>query len=147
LQFNAGAPAYTFNVTSTSSVPSSLIISGSGVADISGNAPTFVVSGVSSALARLQFTNGSTADDSIIITNAFGQTIFSYGPTSNGALDYRLLASEVAQMSEPPVAPQAPQAEEQPKEPPKVEVTIGPAVEARSKSIPKKEAKGADAAA
>ena len=78
---------------------------------------------------------------------SFGQTIFSYGPTSNGALDYRLLASEIAQMSEPPVAPQAPQVEEQPKEPPKVEVTIGPAVEARSKSIPKKEAKGADAAA
>src|SRR5690348_8674588 len=56
---------------------------------------------------------------------SFGQTIFTYGPTSNGALDYRLLASEVAQMSEelvvqPEVVASAkPQAAE-----PKVEVTI-----------------------
>ncbi len=81
LQFNAGAPAYTFNVTGTSGVPSSLIISGSGVADISGNAPTFVVSGVANALGTLQFTNGSTADDSVIVTNAFGQTVFSNNST------------------------------------------------------------------
>jgi len=77
LQFNTGAPAYTFNVTGTSGVPSSLIISGSGVADISGNAPTFEVSGVSGALGTLQFSNASTADDAVIKTHAFGQTIFS----------------------------------------------------------------------
>jgi fibronectin-binding autotransporter adhesin len=84
LQFNAGAPAYTFNITGTSGVPSSLVIQGDGVADISGNAPTFVVSGVSGALGTLQFNNASTADDAIIITNAFGQTIFS--GTSTGAV-------------------------------------------------------------
>ena len=58
-------------------LPSSLIVSGSGVADISGNAPTFVVSGVAGALGTLQFTGSSTADDATIRTNAFGQTIFS----------------------------------------------------------------------
>jgi fibronectin-binding autotransporter adhesin len=81
LQFNAGAPAYIFNVTGTSGIPSSLIIQGNGVADISGNAPTFVVSGVSGVLGTLQFNNASTADDAVIITNAFGQTIFSGNST------------------------------------------------------------------
>jgi fibronectin-binding autotransporter adhesin len=83
LRFNAGAPAYTFNITGTSGVPSSLVIQGDGVADISGNAPTFVVSGVSGAFGTLQFNNASTADDATIITNAFGQTIFT--GTSTGA--------------------------------------------------------------
>lgn len=32
---------------------------------------------------------------------SFGQTIFAYGPTSNGALDYRALANEVISMVEP----------------------------------------------
>jgi len=84
LQFNAGAPAYTFNITGTSGVPSSLVIQGDGVADISGNAPTFVVGGVSAALGTLQFNNASTADDATIVTNAFGQTIFT--GTSTAAL-------------------------------------------------------------
>jgi autotransporter-associated beta strand protein len=79
LQFNdvLGAPAYTFNVTGSGSGSSSLVILGSGVADISGQVPTFVVSGVAGALGTLQFSNASTADDAVIITNAFGQTIFS----------------------------------------------------------------------
>ncbi|MGA7489575.1 MAG: autotransporter-associated beta strand repeat-containing protein [Xanthobacteraceae bacterium] len=85
LQFNAGAPAYTFNVTGTSGVASSLVIQGDGVADISGNAPTFVVSGVAGALGTLQFNNASTADDATIITNAFGQTIFSGNSTGGSA--------------------------------------------------------------
>ena len=65
LQFNTGAPAYIFNVTGTAGVASSLIVSGSGVADISGNAPTFVVSGVAGALGTLQFTNSATPDDAV----------------------------------------------------------------------------------
>jgi autotransporter-associated beta strand protein len=85
LQFNAGAPAYTFNITGTSGVPSSLVIQGDGVADISGNAPTFVVSGVAGALGTLQFNNASTSDDATIITNAFGQTIFSGNSTGGTA--------------------------------------------------------------
>jgi len=84
LQFNTGAPTYIFNVTGTAGVASSLIVSGSGVADISGNAPTFVVSGVAGALGTLQFTNSSTPDDAVITTNAFGRTIFS--DNSTGAL-------------------------------------------------------------
>jgi autotransporter-associated beta strand protein len=84
LQFNVGAPAYTFNITGSASGASSLIVSGSGVADISGNAPTFVVSGIPGAPGTLRFTNSSTAGDATIITNAFGQTIFS--GTSNGGV-------------------------------------------------------------
>jgi autotransporter-associated beta strand protein len=85
LQFNSTAPAYTFNVTGTSSSSSSLIIQGDGVADISGNAPTFVVSGVSGKLGTLQFKNFSTPDDATITTNAFGQTIFSDNSTGDVA--------------------------------------------------------------
>jgi fibronectin-binding autotransporter adhesin len=85
LQFNAGAPAYTFNITGTGGVPSSLVIRGDGVADISGNAPTFVVSGVAGALGTLQFNNSSTADDANIVTNAFGQTIFTGNSTGGSA--------------------------------------------------------------
>jgi autotransporter-associated beta strand protein len=84
LQFNAGAPAYTFNIAGSASGASSLIVSGSGVADISGNAPTFVVRGIPGAPGTLQFTNSATAGDATIITNAFGQTIFS--GTSNGGV-------------------------------------------------------------
>ena len=85
LQFNGGAPAYTFNVTGTSGVPSSLVIQGDGIADISGNAPTFVVSGLAGALGALQFNNASTAGDANIITNSFGQTTFSGNSTGGSA--------------------------------------------------------------
>jgi autotransporter-associated beta strand protein len=98
LQFNATAPAYTFNVTGTSGVPSSLVIQGDGVADVSGNAPTFVVSGVSGALGTLQFNNASTAGDAIIMTNAFGQTIFS-GNSSGGSARFITNAGGVVDFS------------------------------------------------
>jgi fibronectin-binding autotransporter adhesin len=90
LQFNAGAPGYTFNITGTSGVPSSLAIQGDGVADISGNAPTFMVSGDASASGTLQFNNSSTAGDAIITTNAFSQTIFHRQQHARyGALHHR----------------------------------------------------------
>ena len=38
---------------------------------------------------------------------SFGQTIIAYGPTSNGAADYRALAREVIEMSEPSDGPEA----------------------------------------
>ncbi len=38
---------------------------------------------------------------------SFGQTIIAYGPTSNGAADYRSLATEVIEMSEPALQPAA----------------------------------------
>ena len=40
---------------------------------------------------------------------SFGQTIIKYGPTSNGAQDYRSLAREVMAMSDPQVEAGAPQ--------------------------------------
>ncbi len=63
---------------------------------------------------------------------SFGQTIIAYGPTSNGAADYRALAKEIDAMTpatapavqvtpEPQVAPIAPT--------PKVEVTISPSIQ------------------
>jgi outer membrane autotransporter protein len=73
------------NVTSTGGNPSALIIQGDGVADISGNAPTFVVSGALGARGTLQFRNSSTPDDAVITTNAFGQTIFSDNSTGGMA--------------------------------------------------------------
>ena len=87
LQFNAVRPAgtYTFNITGTVGGASSLVIQGDGIADISGNVPTFVVSGVSGAPGTLQFNNSSTADDAIITTNAFGQTIFTGNSTGGFA--------------------------------------------------------------
>lgn len=85
---------------------------------------------------------------------SFGQTIFAYGPTSNGASDYRALAGEVMRMSEatasnhPPLAasqietrpvaavaagsiaasatPQAESAARAPAPAPKVEIEINP---------------------
>ena len=47
---------------------------------------------------------------------SFGQTIMKYGPTSNGALDYRALAREVIAMTPPAPGPKA--AEAGPSEPP-----------------------------
>jgi chromosome partitioning protein len=70
---------------------------------------------------------------------SFGQTIFTYGPTSNGALDYRLLASEVAAMGEEIVSATPQEA---------VEVSVNSsAIEAMSKTSARKEPTGADAAA
>src|SRR5690348_13668627 len=48
---------------------------------------------------------------------SFGQTIIAYEPNSNGAADYRALAKEVLEM-------------EKPKEPPKLEMTINPELDA-----------------
>ena len=98
LEFNAGAPAYTFNITGSGSGPSSLVIQGSGVADISGNAPTFVVSGVAGALGTLQFNNASTADDAAIVTNAFGQTVFT-GNSTAGLARFTTNAGGVVEFS------------------------------------------------
>jgi chromosome partitioning protein len=47
---------------------------------------------------------------------SFGQTIMAYGPTSNGAADYRALAREVIEMAEPRVEPA-------------VEVSVNPAID------------------
>ncbi len=61
---------------------------------------------------------------------SFGQTIIAYEPTSNGAADYRALAREVMQMTEPPAAPSVPVA--QPALVPPVKPTMASAVPAPS---------------
>ena len=54
---------------------------------------------------------------------SYGQTILAYGPTSNGAADYRALAREVMEMDAKSAAPNVPAAA------PSVEVTVNPTVD------------------
>ncbi|MGJ5243095.1 autotransporter outer membrane beta-barrel domain-containing protein, partial [Bradyrhizobium oligotrophicum] len=82
LSFLSGAPAYTFNVTGSSGGAASLLISGAGIDDQSGNRPSFMVTGVSGNLGTLQFANSATAGDAVITTGAFGVTRFT--DTSSG---------------------------------------------------------------
>ncbi|MGJ5087008.1 MULTISPECIES: autotransporter domain-containing protein [unclassified Bradyrhizobium] len=82
LSFLSGAPAYTFNVTGNSGGAASLVISGAGIDDQSGNRPSFMVSGISGNLGTLQFANSATAGDAVITTGAFGVTRFT--DTSSG---------------------------------------------------------------
>jgi hypothetical protein len=70
LQFNPGAPAYTF-----STFPAfftSISITGTGIANGSSNAPTFIVNNQ----ANIFFRNTSSAGDAIIITTNGGLTAF-----------------------------------------------------------------------
>ncbi|WP_315722348.1 MULTISPECIES: autotransporter domain-containing protein [unclassified Bradyrhizobium] len=83
LTFLSGAPAYTFNVTGNAGGAASLLISGAGVDDQSGNRPSFMVSGVSGNLGTLQFENSATAGDAVVTTGAFGVTRFT-GSSSGG---------------------------------------------------------------
>ncbi|MDE2074351.1 MAG: autotransporter domain-containing protein, partial [Alphaproteobacteria bacterium] len=77
LEFKAGAPAYTFNITGTAAGASSLVISGTGIVDKSSNAPSFVVSGVSGNTGTLEFDNSATAGDATITANAYGNVLFT----------------------------------------------------------------------
>ena len=67
LQFNAGAPAYSFDST-TSSV---LTLTGAGIVNNSSNAPTFTTSN-GSRLYAIFFRNASTAADAVIANTANG---------------------------------------------------------------------------
>jgi chromosome partitioning protein len=66
---------------------------------------------------------------------SFGQNIIQYEPTSNGANDYRALAREVIEMTEPavtakvPEAPQAREAAEVLERRPVVEVSLNPSIQ------------------
>lgn len=71
LQFDAGAPAYVFNIGSANA----LTLSGTGVRNLSTNVSTFNVSG------RLNFTGGASAANAILSTAAGGIIDFS-GVTS-----------------------------------------------------------------
>ncbi|MDE2492372.1 MAG: autotransporter-associated beta strand repeat-containing protein [Alphaproteobacteria bacterium] len=83
--FNAGAPAYTFNVAGTAAGASSLVIGGNGIVDSSGNAPSFMVWGVAGDTGTLEFDNSASAGDATITANSFGTVMFTGMTDASGA--------------------------------------------------------------
>jgi autotransporter-associated beta strand protein len=79
LQFNPGAPAYSF-ITSPG-LSTSISITGAGIVNGSSNAPTFIIGNQ----ANIFFRNASTAGNAIIITNAGGLTAFVDSATGGNA--------------------------------------------------------------
>src|SRR5262249_22149652 len=76
--FNAGAPAYSFTLTSASR----LTFTGAGIVNNSSNAPSFFVP----ANSLLAFTNSSTAGNAIITNSGSGAvTQFSNSSTAGNA--------------------------------------------------------------
>ena len=74
LQFNPGAPAYSFSTFVPFFTP--INITGAGIVNDSSNAPTFIIGNQ----ARLSFLNASTAGNATIITNFGGLTLFTNAP-------------------------------------------------------------------
>jgi autotransporter-associated beta strand protein len=96
LQFNPGAPAYSF--TTENGFSTSISITGTGIINNSSNAPTFIIGNQ----ANIFFRNASTAGNAIIITNAGGLTAFvdsatggnaRFITTAGGAFDITSLSS------------------------------------------------------
>jgi autotransporter-associated beta strand protein len=96
LQFNPGAPAYSFSTFPA--LFTSINITGAGIVNSSSNAPTFIVNNQ----ANLFFRNTSSAGDAIIITTAGGLTGFvdsatggnaRFITTAGGAFDITSLSS------------------------------------------------------
>ena len=84
LQFNTGAPAYSFNVTSSSF----LEISGTGIVNNSSNRPTLVNTGPvlsNSANGGTFFLSGATAGNAVIINQSGGFTEFAANPGTASA--------------------------------------------------------------
>jgi autotransporter-associated beta strand protein len=79
LQFNPGAPAYSF--TTENGFSTSISITGTGIVNNSSNAPTFIIGNQ----ANIFFRNTSTAGSAIIITNAGGLTAFVDSATGGNA--------------------------------------------------------------
>ncbi len=96
LQFNPGAPAYSF--TTENGFSTSISITGTGIVNNSSNAPTFIIGNQ----ANIFFRNASAAGNAIIITNAGGLTAFvdsatggnaRFITTAGGAFDITSLSS------------------------------------------------------
>jgi autotransporter-associated beta strand protein len=79
LQFNPGAPAYSFSTFPA--LFTSISITGAGIVNGSSNAPTFIIGNQ----ANIFFRNASTAGNAIIITNAGGLTAFVDSATGGDA--------------------------------------------------------------
>jgi len=75
-QFNAGAPAYSFNVVAA------LVFIG-GIVNNSSNAPSFILSGPGSVLSFPNF--GGTAGNAIIVNNPGSFTFFNGTSTAGDA--------------------------------------------------------------
>src|SRR5215469_13276999 len=96
LQFNPGAPAYSF--TTENGFSTSISITGTGIVNNSSNAPTFIIG----SQANIFFRNASTAGNATIITTAGGLTAFvdsatggnaRFITTAGGAFDITSLSS------------------------------------------------------
>jgi autotransporter-associated beta strand protein len=96
LQFNPGAPAYSF--TTENGFSTSISITGTGIVNNSSNAPTFIIGNQT----NIFFRNASTAGNATIITNAGGLTAFvdsatggdaRFITTAGGAFDITSLSS------------------------------------------------------
>ena len=79
LQFNSGAPAYSF--ATSEGLFTSISITGAGIVNNSSNAPTFIVGNQ----ANLFFRGASTAGNATIIPNAGGLTGFVDSATGGNA--------------------------------------------------------------
>jgi len=79
LQFNSGAPAYSF--ATSEGLFTSISITGAGIVNNSSNAPTFIVGNQ----ANLFFRGASTAGNATIITNPGGLTGFVDSATGGNA--------------------------------------------------------------
>jgi hypothetical protein len=95
IQFNASAPAYTFNIDSAK-----LNITGAGIVNASSFAPTFALNGGTTAFfnassagsatilnnaGRIEFHDASTAENALITNQAGGGAIFSEASTAGNA--------------------------------------------------------------
>src|SRR5215472_2271538 len=79
LQFNPGAPAYSF--TTENNFSTSISITGTGIVNNSSNAPTFIIGNQ----ANIFFRNASSAGNATIITTAGGLTAFVDSATGGNA--------------------------------------------------------------
>ena len=71
IQFNAGAPAYTFTLTTTPLLIPQLIVNGQGIVNNSSNPPTFILNNpaVAGDPNMLTFQNAATAGNANVIAN------------------------------------------------------------------------------
>jgi hypothetical protein len=70
LQFNAGAPAYSFAIQSIDYSNTVLDFTGAGIVDNSSNAPTFTVLGGSQGAGSIYFDDSASAGDATILLPA-----------------------------------------------------------------------------
>jgi hypothetical protein len=81
MQFNPGAPAYTFSI----GAGQTLTISGQGIINNSSAIPLFVVSSVTLPDAMLIFANSSTAGNASITVNNYANVLFINNSTAGNA--------------------------------------------------------------